>query len=79
MITSLYQKVEASTIHVIEEYGLPTVAPKSDMIECPRKVGSWLPGHVVILRSELQKCEPDPRSVVVYGLEKSSASFDSDV
>jgi len=58
----LEQGVEASTILIIEENGLPAIAGQDDVIECSRIVNSWLPSHAVLLRHKLQHCTLDPRN-----------------
>jgi hypothetical protein len=56
----LQQEVEASSVPVIEEDGLPCVAAEDDMIGCPWAVDSWLTGHGATLNNLLKLCKPDP-------------------
>ena len=69
----LEQEVEASSISVIEEDGLPCVAAQGDMVECPWIMDSWLAGHATMLNNKLQYCKPDPipwRSSLIQDLEE---------
>lgn len=59
----LEQEVEASPVPVIEKDGLPCVAAKDDMIECPWEVDSWFTGHGFMLSNKLKLCKPDPNCV----------------